>query len=411
MSRAEILFRMSEEGRDIHPVGFRKLFFQPKMPEKLIQPPHLKPIITNRMINSPDIMKLVFGDKIGALYLFGLFLYQFGTMVAYGSIFASSFASNVPLGNNNTCDIYSADGFYNDCRWKYWVFLLIFWVLTTYMTIKGIEEQQIVQFSMSVLRFVVMFSIIVTCVVDIALHRNNQDSDYNDATMPPLVVPENIGHAIPIILFASTYQVQIPTISETINNKQRNLPILNTMAVFTCFVLYTTLGLITSVAINHVPSMTSLSYRNYTAGYSRSGRPFWTYFFEYLIIISPALDVFSAFPLQALTISEAILTWKYGGNKEEIDKRILYFVRFGIASLPIVISFIVYNLGAILDWVGLIGFLVVQIMIPLAHIGLRHLVVGESPYDIKISIWVQWPMIIINACLFFIVIVLNLFYD
>jgi amino acid permease len=404
MSRAEVLFRMCEEGRKIQPISLKKLFQQPKMSEKLIQAPHLKPIITRRMINSPDIIKLVFGDKVGMVYMFGLFLYQFGTMVAYGSIFASSFASNVPLGTQNTCDIYNSQGFYNDCRWKYWVFLLIFGVITTYMTIIGVKEQQYVQISMSILRFIVIFSIIIICIVNISLHRNNDNDKYNNLSWPPLVVWENIGHAIPIIYFSASSPIQIPAISEEINNKQRNLPLSNIMMIFSCFVLYSIIGIITPIAISNIPSMATLGFRNFTAGYSRSNRPSWTYFFEYLIIISPALDVFSAFPLQALIIADALLTWKYGGNKETIDKKVLYFTRFLFAFSPIVVSFFVYDLGSILDWTGLAGFPITQFMIPLAHIGLRHSVAGESPYDISINIWVQWGMIFINFCVFLLII-------
>ena len=179
MSRSEVLVRMTEEGKDIHPISWKKLFSKPKTSKSLISPPHLVPIITNRVINLPDMVKLVFGPKAGFAFLFVLFISQVGTCVAYVSIFSSSFASNVPIGNEETCDIYSTNSFYNDCRWKYWFYLFIFAVFTIYMTIKGMQEQQLVQFCMSVLRFLVMISIIVTCLVDIAFHKNNENDEYN----------------------------------------------------------------------------------------------------------------------------------------------------------------------------------------------------------------------------------------
>lgn len=410
MSRAEVLLRKQEDGEVLPKLAFKQLFFSPTQQTLLSEDtsPFYKPEITNRVINCADLCKLAFGDKVGAGYMVCLFLYMMGTMVAYAAIFSSSFASNVPLGTLDTCDIYSSSGFYNDCRWKYWIFLLLFSVITVYMTVKGIEEQQIIQFIMSILRFISLMLILITCIVNISGHRKNDGAGHNSADLPPLMNPLNIGHAIPIILFASSYQVHIPTISESINNKAKNLRSITILTVITCFVFYTLLGILASTAIEDVPSMASLGYRNYTGGYSRSSRPAWTYIIEYLIIISPALDVLTCFPIKALTIADSIVTWKYGGDLGRVNKWVLFWVRFGITLLPLVVSFIVFNLGTILDWVGLLGFVIVQIPIPLLHLAFKHLVPGKSDYEVKGGVWLNWGLIIVNVVLFFVVIGFNL---
>ena len=408
MSRAEILLRMTEEGKDIHQIALRKLFSKPIAQERLIQPPHLRPIITNRMINCSDIVKLVFGERTGMVYLILFYFYQLGTLVAFISIFSSSFASNVPLGNEETCDIYATSSFYNDCRWKYWVYLAVYSIITVYMTMKGIEEQQAFQFTMSILRFSVMLLIILISIVDLTSEKNNQDSGHNSLTWPPLVNPLNIGHAIPIIFFASNFQLQMPTLIESINNKAYNLPRISILALMTCFVLYTSMGLLVSVTVDSVPSMASLAYRHYTAGYSASDRPFWTYIAEYLIVLTPAIDVISAYPIQALSMADALTTWKFGGEIAEIPNRVKYFIRFIIAFLPFFIAFFEFNLGTILDWNGLTGFFLTQLTIPLIHIAMRHMVAGESPYDINVHPIVSWITIGANLMLFFLVIGMNL---
>ena len=406
MSRADVLIQRKERGEAIPKLSFKQLFTRPHF-DTLLESEN-SPTISDRLVNCPDICKLAFGEKAGSVYLVFLFLYMMGTMVAYAAIFSSSFASNVPLGTLSTCDIYSHSGFFNDCRWKYWIYLLIFSVFSVYMTVRGIHEQQIIQFIMSGLRFVVLFLILITCIINIAAHKENDDDGYNSADMPPVIRPMNIGHAIPIILFASAYQVHIPTISDSIGNKERNLKTINLMAVMTCFIFYTLLGMLASIAIEGVPSMASLGYRNYTAGTSQSDRQGWTYLIEYLIIISPALDVMTAYPIKALTISDSLITWRYGGELSKIDKKIIYSVRFVISSFPLLISFLVYNLGTILDWVGLLGFLIIHIPIPLFHIAMKHLVPGKSVYDIYGSVWLNWSFSFINTILFFTVIGFNL---
>ncbi|OMJ92823.1 hypothetical protein SteCoe_4365 [Stentor coeruleus] len=409
MSRAEILSRMTEEGKDIHRISFKKLFQNPNHPDHLLKPPpHLTPMITNRLINLPDIVKMVFGERVGLCYLIFVIFSVFGILVAYGSVFASSFASIIPLGPLSTCDIYTNKDYFSDCKMKYSFFLLFFAICVCYMTVKGIEEQQYVQYIMSGLRFIVIISITLTCFADIVLHRDNNDSHYNSADAPPMIRPKNIGHAIPIILFATIFQNQIPTIASSIKNKEKTLAKVNGYVSMTCFFVYTLLGMAAAFAIDHMPSMVTMSYRDYTGGYSKGSRPGWTYVLEYLIVLCPAFDVFSSYPIQALVLANSITTWRYGGNEEDIPKRVFYGIRFLSAFIPLIVSFLVYDLGTILDWTGLFGFLGFLIATPLFHLALRHMVAGESPYDAYFNIGLSWAIIIVNAFLFFAVVGLNL---
>ena len=405
MSRAEILQRMIEEGKDTHTLSIKKIFVKPNTDESLTQS-DLTPIITNRIIACPDIARLAFGDKFGRFFFVCLFLTKFGVMVSYGAIFATSFASNVPIGNLDTCDIYNTTTFYNDCRWKYWVYLLIFSVITVYLTIKGIEEQRFVQMVTFILRLLVMFLIILTCIVDISMHQNNENDKYNPIHSPPLFVPENFGIAMSIIGFASGYQVQIPSISKPVNNKIKNLPLINNFTILTCFVFYSIIGVLAAFAIHNVPSLVTLSYRNYSAGYAVSDRPFWTYMIEYIVVFTPAIDVFSGYPFQALTISDAIISWKYGESENASRKEVI-IVRFIVAFSPMFVSFFVYNLGQILEWVGLFKFIIYQCFFPIMHIAMRHLVSGKSPYDVKIHYYFDWALIISNVFFFFFVAIMK----
>ena len=348
MSRSEVLMRMVEEGSEIQKVSIKNLFFNQVSNDKLISPSS-KPIITTRMINPSDIIKLIFGRKIASFYLFTTLLCKAGSMVAYTSIFSTSFASNIPIGPLDTCDIYSTSSFLTNCKLKYWFYLVLFGICVVYMTVKGIEEQQFVQITTSLLRFVVIFIIIFTCIADLSLHKNNQNDQYNDYTWPPLIVPKNIGHGIAIITFATSFTTQLATISNPIKNKEKNLPLINIFTTLTCLVFYLLLGLIGALAINNVPSMVSLNYRNYTAGHNAHDRPFWTYIIEYTIILCPAIDVFSSFPLKALTLSDSITSLMYGDDRKLIPHKKIIMIRLVVSVCPLFIAFLVFNLGTILD--------------------------------------------------------------
>ena len=410
MSRSEVLLRIIEEGGTVRQLTLKDLLTQPAK-ENLMQPRTTSPVITHRVITITDIVKIVAGPKAGMLHLILLFVYQTGVLTAYASIFSTSFASNVPLGTWGTCDLYSTSGFFTTCRAKYWVYLTIFAVVTIYMTVKGIHEQKRMQQAMSVLRFVVIFIIIITCLYNIFNHSNNEDDGYNSAELPPLIRPAYIGHAIPIILFASQYHSLIPCISEAVKDKSRNLPRIQMFTIITCAVCYSILGIVVSIAIDDLPSMTSLSYRNYSAGHSQKNRPAWTYIIEYLVVISPALDVLSSYPVQALNISGSIINWKFSEVALEEREKIEYLCRFLTSFFPIFISFFVFDLGSILDWVGLIGILVMLVPIPLLHLATRQLVNGSSSYDTFGNRYLNIFMSLTSFALLLGVIALNIIED
>lgn len=410
MSRTEVLLRIQEEGGCIRQLTVKDIFIQ-HYKTTLIPAPNLTPVITHRIITITDIVKVVAGPKLGMLHLILMFTFQMGIMTAYASIFATSFSSNVPIGPWSTCDIYNTSGFFTTCRVKYWIFLMIFGIFSIYMTVKGIQEQKIMQQCMSVLRFAVILTIIITSIYDIASHSNNENDDYNDTDLPPAIRPVYIGHAIPILLFASLYHQNISCISEAVKDKPKNLPMIQILTIITCTILYSVLGIITSIAIDDVPSLTSLSYRNYSAGHSKNNRPGWTYIIEYIVVIAPALDVLSGFPVQALNISNSIINWRNSGIIEENNKNFVYITRFLVAFFPIFISFFIYDLGSILDWVGLIGILIIIIPIPLLHLATKILVAGNSHYDATGNRFLNLSICLLNFLLLLAVIGLNISED
>lgn len=410
MSRVEVLQRMKEEDQKVPTVRFCEMFTQKG--EELLPQTHHTPEITARRFDITEIVRIIFGEKWSIAYLFCMVFYNLGIQLAYSSIFAVSFASNVPLGTLGTCDIYQDEEFFTDCRWKYWVYLGVFFVCMLYLTIKGVEEQVWFQSAMTFVRFIVMTLVIVTCVFDIAYHQHNESSDYNSIDTPSYFDFDYVGNAIPIILFASFYHNQIPTITEHVRERDKNLPKIISMTTVTCVVFYLALGLIVPFAIDDLPSMSTLSYRNYSAGHDESDKPWWTYIVEYIIIIFPAIDVFSAFPLQGIPLADNMLSLKYGAlPKNAIPRGGLLFFRSLVVVLPVLIAFFEFNLGQILDFVGMVGFLMVPVTIPILHLASRKLLEKESTYDVKPSSpWLSASISFAHIPLLLLVLVLNIKY-
>jgi hypothetical protein len=92
------------------------------------------------------------------------------------------------------------------------------------------------------------------------------------------------------------------------------------MAVATCTVLYVMIGLIIPIAIPDIESMSTLGWRDYSAGHSQSDRPWWTYLISYVIILFPAFDVFSILPITIIALSDNIISLFFGTtSRNEAD--------------------------------------------------------------------------------------------
>lgn len=143
--------------------------------------------------------------------------------------------------------------------------------------------------------------------------------------------------------------------------------------------VYTLIALIVPVAIHKVAPQCTIEYSSYSAGYAQSDRPWWTYAIAYLVVLFPAFDVFSCFPLMALSISNNLLTMRYG--VVDVDQRIQRKFRILTVVVPLAISFVMFNLGDIIDWIGIAGFILVSIAIPLMHNSAREMISIPSHYD------------------------------
>lgn len=401
MSRTEVILNKKELGIKTKKPQFKRLFSSPSQSDPLLDV-QMEPDITDRLINTPDSFKACFGNKWGMFYIICLGLYLFGTMIAYGSIFASSFAANIPIYFLDTCDIYAQSGFLSSCRINYWIFLTIFAIIVCYLTIIGMEEQQVVQIITSFLRFLVIFLVILIPIFSMIF-----DDSYNknlEISAPPLINLQYVPSSITILLFASSFQIHVPTITQVICEKEKHLKTINFLAVLTCFILYSLVGLSVSFYSDQVPKMASLLFRNFSAGYPLESRPLWAALCEYLIIICPAIDVVTCYPIKSLTISDAIITWQYGTKVHEVKRSVVILNRFLVSISPLIVCYIFYDLADILYWIGLLVFVIMQIAFPLMHLAMKIMVPGRSKFDIIGTPLLNWIIIFTNFLLMIIVI-------
>lgn len=380
IARVECIKQLEEAGIDVPRPTFKQIIKGSFV--KVQVPDEIKPEIVDRRFDLSTIVSMMLGPTFGKLYMVGMYLFLTGAQVSYVSIFASSFASTIPLGFSELCNIYEDEEFFGACRPNYWIFLTIYSVLMMYLTIKGLREQRWMQAILTIMRFFIMFIILVTCIALIATGSNIKNGDDVSFKMPPLVGVRNILSSLPNIAFAFVYQLQLPSIIEFLKDKEKNLKKIVLLVGLTSYIVYFLIALVVPIAIHNVNPQCSIEYSEYSAGYSQSDRPAWTYIIAYIVVLFPALDVFSSFPVMAITVADNFQTMREGVSNEDFGKNSsqkLY--RIFSVIVPVIISFFMFNLSEIVEWVGMVGFILVQVVIPILHVFTREIVDIHSAYD------------------------------
>ena len=381
MSKGEVILRMKEDGNKLKRPKLIQLL-RGRRSDSLISEIVVTPEITDRRLDISELVKLLFGKTVGYIYSFMLFVYLEGAMTGYAGIFASSLSAEIPLGFMDSCNIYLNDGFGDVCYRNYWIFLAIFSVCMFTLVILGLKKQVWVQTILAVLRFITIGTIIVICF---NLISNNQEVDsdkWHDPELPDAVNYKHIGTALSNVLFAFVYQVQFLSIAEFVADRKRHLVSIVKMVSITCFIIFLTFGIVTSIALSQPEILITLNFQDYSAGNSKYNRPWWTYIISYFLISFPAADVFSSFPLMAIAVSDNLMSLVYGAsNTASASKTSLYLFRVLVCGFPLLVAFFVYDLGIVVELLSVCSFFCVPIMIPLMHIAARHMVPIKGFYD------------------------------
>jgi amino acid permease len=335
--------------------------------------------ISDRRMDCTSIVRLLFGETTSKVYLAGFSFVFFGVMTSYCSVFASSFASTVAIGNYETCSVYQS--FDWDCRWKYSVYLAVFVLAEVILTLTSFEEQRVLQSVMACFRFLSILIIILTCLnavhTSLGIAGKNLHDDYPNAVNLVFLAP-----AILISQFSFIYQPQLPSIAQSVQDRKSTLNKVVVMCSVTVFIVYCALGLLVPAAVNDLPVLCTIAYRDYSAGYPAAERPVWAALVSHIVVLFPAIDVVTTYPIIAISLSHNIFTLKYGSAKQvpyHFDKG----VRLLCAALPGCFAFFYYDLSTILSMTSYLALALIPMMIPLMFNASRSLVEAASHYQAK----------------------------
>lgn len=414
MSRMQVLSKLSKNGYIVNPVNFAQLFHRTHPENFIISRKDYKdtsvlleiednPQIKETRFDLTEMISVLLGKNGGKAFGLLLFVSIFGVLVAFSSIFASSMASALPIFNLSTCNIYEdASSFGDDCWKKYWFYLMVMLSVVTVLVLIGLKEQAGIQAAMSVMRFVVIGVLICTSLAARISDTSLDSSDENQGELPFFNI-FGVGLTLPIIFMASAFHSTIPNTIQYVRNKNTNVPLIINSAIATVTVIFVVLGLAVPLGVSDIEGMITINYIDYTGG--QDEQSWWSYIIMYTIVLFPAFDVLSVFPILAINLSDNLISLTYGKfDDNTVTQKGFLIYRLVVVILPITTAVFVYNLGLILDFTGSVALLASGVFIPLMSISSRKLVPQHGDFDYWFSsdIW-AW-FILISSILLFLVI-------
>ena len=130
------------------------------------------------------------------------------------------------------------------------------------------------------------------------------------------------------------------------------------------------------------------------------------YFISYSVVLLPAVEICSIFPLISANLCDNIISYSFQ-NDDLYKKNYVIFIqklfvvyRFFFVIVPILISFLLYDLSYLLEIAGTLHIIVSVIFTPLFSISANKIIPKSNRYDFKYNFLVSVIVLIIGVVFF-----------
>merc|ERR1711871_624591 len=178
------------------------------------------------------------------------------------------------------------------------------------------------------------------------------------ATVPPFRLG-GLSTVISIGTFSQIFHYGLPLLVAPIKDKSK-VGSMVLGGLCTTFLMFTLLG---SVMVGYFGMNTldaaNLVWDHYTAGYSGK-LPAWVNRLCELVMLFPALDVISVYPMNAITLCNGIMATVYKERtpKMEADPIVRRCFRLLACVPPLTFAYFIFHIGDVLSLTGCIGLLI-----------------------------------------------------
>lgn len=223
---------------------------------------------------------------------------------------------------------------------NYLIYALVFAAMVIPMSCMELDEQVVVQVTMTGARFLMLFLMVGTTTL---CAQDNIATGH--LTEAPMFRPSGIHKMLPIMVFAHIYHHSVPGLAHPVADKKKLGGIFQSTTIFST-IAYTFIGLVLGSAFGAgIEESSNLNWKGFTGGtavMNNDGQivsvAWWAKAISLYIICFPAIDVISAFPLNAITLGNNMLGAFYGSKIHQVEHNRWIRSRFRlVASVPPII--------------------------------------------------------------------------
>jgi len=334
---------------------------------------HLHSIVVVRSgqscrVEMTELCRMFLGERAKQAFACVISVYMYGTLWAYITVFAKAFAI-----------------VFNFSTYSYELYLVLFAFIVVPLSLMELSEQVYIQVTLAVFRVVMVVVMISTTSIAYLTRTpafgelsnmgfgGSSSSSTGLQDGPPSELlnfnASKLYQLLPLAAYAYIFHHSVTALSEPIADR-RDLTKMFAISLLVAFIGYTLLAI--ALASYFGPNVLSSSNLNwiYYVG-SKKGiddpTPYYAQVIALFVILFPALDVASAYPLNAFTLGNNLMSSYFGDEIQAHEKSRLQLSGFRLlASLPpFVGAFFVSDLGHITSFTGLTGFVIAFIVPPL----------------------------------------------
>ncbi|TYZ57734.1 hypothetical protein PybrP1_000726 [[Pythium] brassicae (nom. inval.)] len=291
------------------------------------------------------------GSRLYQLSLLGL---MYGGLLGYSQVFVNSFLTQVAsVGGVQITSVHAAG---------------VFAAIVVPLSCSDLTEQILVQLLMAVVRFAALLIMIVSAAyaMDADPFDSGMDAAPADAAPPfvsayRLVDLSGFGVMFSTAVFSQLFQHSVPGLLAPLGraNQAKSHAIFGG-TLLTTMLFYVALGSVCSLYFGpKVASSVNLNWADFTWGLAASAHelPFWAKAMSTLVVVFPALDTLSVYPLISVTLGDNMaavvpLPWVRAVGGRPFWKLLC---RFGACLPPLVVSVFVSDLSLTLQFSGMAG--------------------------------------------------------
>ena len=333
-----------------------------------------KVIVGEHKFEVGDLCEIFLGKQGRYAYTATICVYLYGTLWAYATVFAKAMTTHLNIG-----------------KYSYGLYLLLYAFLVVPPSLLELSEQIIVQVILSFCRILMLLLMVVTIFNAYAYSDVNAFDGFDHQAMMEeedvyAINVHKLYILLPIAAFANIFHHSIPGLSEPVLNK-KSLSKAFCLALLISCVGYAAIGVVISTYFGSYTMVASnLNWSEYIGTSSSHSFRVLASIVSFYIVLFPAFDVASVFPLCAITLGNSmysaynsakvstslvnckhsdedftLLTQTSGDSavdeSRESKMKRKYF-RLLASVPPIICAYFMSNLGQITDFTGITGFFI-----------------------------------------------------